>query len=516
MRVTFTIVAVVGALTLLTDLWRAEQWPVPRGNLLTPALWQAFLGALFLLTFLIWAWFAFIRPTRYGAHNAERFAQTLYRFVLTGSPTELAVVADELTASIRVLLRNAIALKESKRQMDIQGNTNPVFKRVESYANDLLLLIADKRFCRAIVESSPITALTIFQGIAELKKYDIPIGIFAKNILNSAINYSDSFLYHETEVHSSGLIGHHKPLSQAMFSNYKMVEAIGSMLDTDYAQSSKWEASQWEAYSRAVLITFRSYIEEGNAEHSFVLYRSMDTIQNIATDVHKLNGVANIAWDDDALARMRVAVDFICDAVEILDKKGVPANIHLRLLKKKTNSFRNESIFDGIAKMIFEVVFSASAVSSPRSECWWVQHNTVWGELFEISKLSNKAGRIVQFKVRRLLYDEILRMNEFPNFKGARILGLCLNVMGLHVGKGDFGRESRALQRAVLSWTRRHFAEIHQANPKVAEACLVDGWTYEADKLRLLRVTPADGLRRKPHYVYFRVDPAHPNNPSRN
>lgn len=75
--VTFAVVGAVGILTLLTDLWRAEQWLVPRGHLLSSAEWQAFLGGLFLLTFLPWAWFAFIRPPVYGKRNAERYARTL-------------------------------------------------------------------------------------------------------------------------------------------------------------------------------------------------------------------------------------------------------------------------------------------------------------------------------------------------------------------------------------------------------------------------------------------------------
>ena len=44
---TFAVMGSVGILTLLTDLWRAEQWLVPRGDLLTPSTWQALLGALF-------------------------------------------------------------------------------------------------------------------------------------------------------------------------------------------------------------------------------------------------------------------------------------------------------------------------------------------------------------------------------------------------------------------------------------------------------------------------------------
>ena len=74
---TYTIVGIVGVLTLLTDWWRAEQWLVPEGKLLTPASWQALLGAIFLANFMVWAWFAFVRPPVFGRWNASRFARQL-------------------------------------------------------------------------------------------------------------------------------------------------------------------------------------------------------------------------------------------------------------------------------------------------------------------------------------------------------------------------------------------------------------------------------------------------------
>ncbi|MBA5983308.1 hypothetical protein HT737_28010 [Pseudomonas sp. MD195_PC81_125] len=114
--ITFSVVTAVGILTLLTDLWRAEQWLVPRGNLLTPASWQALLGGAFLLTFLVWAWFAFIRPPIFGKRNTERYAQSLYRFILKGSPAELAVIADELVHSARPLIRYAFDKTEIQKQ----------------------------------------------------------------------------------------------------------------------------------------------------------------------------------------------------------------------------------------------------------------------------------------------------------------------------------------------------------------------------------------------------------------
>lgn len=506
--ITFSVVATVGVLTLLTDLWRAEQWLVPKGNLLTPASWQAILGGLFLLTFLTWTWFAFIRPPTYGRHNSERFAHTLYRFILKGSPAELAVIADELAYSARALVRHATdrgRLKNYRLEREDEKKKDP--PKVEGYANDLLLLIADKRLCRAIVESSPGTALAVFQAMADAKKHGIQVETFAKNIVNEALANKDSFLYHEAEGYESGLIGYHKPLSQAMFSNYEMAETIGTLLDPDIYGKREWDATQWEAYCRVVLMTFRSYVKEGYGGHSFVLYRAKGYIENAASDLYTLNELAS-AWDTDSSRRLRIVVEFVKDAVKILNEKGAPDHVRIRV--REQHGHPRETFYDHIASMIFEVIFHASAVKSPQWGCWTIQHNSVWGELFNFNHLDGHAGKVVKFKVRRLLYDEIADMKRFPNFKGAKILGFCLNVMGLTVRQGDYDKDSRALQRAVLAWTRKNFVWLHGYNPRVAEACLVDGITFDVENRRLVHTSPAEGLRRKPSYVYLELDKTPP------
>ena len=180
---TFAVISTVGILTLLTDLWRAEEWLVPQGNIITPAGWQALLGGLFLLTFLTWSWFAFIRPPVFGKMTAKRYGQTLYRFILKGAPSELSVIANEFARSAKSLVRYATDRSEEKnyrRQKEEEAPNKP--PKVTAFANDILLLVADKRFCRAIVESSPGTALTVFLEMGDTKKYGIPVEAFAKNM----------------------------------------------------------------------------------------------------------------------------------------------------------------------------------------------------------------------------------------------------------------------------------------------------------------------------------------------
>lgn len=505
--ITFSVVAAVGMLTLLTDLWRAEQWFVPKGNILTPGSWQALLGGLFLLTFLTWTWFAFIRPPGFGRYNAERFAQTLYRIILKGSPTELAVIADELTYSAEALVRHATDRGRHKsypikRREEEKIKSTP---RVEAYANDLLLLIADRRLCKAIVDFSPGTALAVFQAMAEMKKYGIQVETFAGNIVREALMNKDSFLFHEAEGYQSGLIGYHKPLSQAMFTNYEMVETIDTLLDQYNYGKKEWDAEQWEAYCRIVLMTFRSYVEQGHGGHSYVLYRAKSSIENAASDLYTLNKLTN-SWDTDACRRLEVVVEFIKDAIKILNDKGVSDNVVLRVREK--HGHPRESFYDHIASMIFEVIFHASAVKSPQWECWSIQHNSLWGKLFNSDNLDGPSGRIVKFKLRRLIYDEIADMSRFANFKGAKILGFCLNVMGLAIRKGDYDRDSRALQKSVLAWAKKNYVWLHEYNPRIAEACLVDSLTYDEVNRKLVRTYPAEGLRREPNYIFLELNPS--------
>lgn len=502
---TFVVVAFVGVLSLLTDLWRAQRWRVPQGFLFTPATWQSFLGGLFFLTFMTWVWFAFIRRPIYGRRNVIRYARELYRVILKGSPTELAVIADELAFSARSIVHYATDRGEFKNILGA-GEDKPVEKsaKVVAYADDILLLIGDKRFCRTIIECSPGTALAIFHQMGETKKYGIQVEIFGKNIVNEAINNRDSFLYHESSGYESGLIGYHKPLSQAMFSNHRIVEAIGTLLDPDINENEKWNAEQWKAYCRAVLMTFRDYVEKGFWNHSFVLYRAKGNIERAAWDIYKLNGVTELSIHNDARERLSVIVEFIKKAVEILENKGVPDHLQLRF--RKNNNKIQESFYDHLAAMIFEVIFCAGAVTKPTSLCWWIQHNTVWSELFNFNSLNGPAGKVVKFKARRLLYDEVVRMREFPNFKGAKILGFCLNVLGLAAKEGGYDRDSRALQRAVLSWTRTNYAWLHSYHPRVAESCLVDGMSYDEKHLRLVKTYPAEGLRLVPTFIYLNIN----------
>lgn len=504
-HITFFNVALVGILSLLTDLWRAQGWLVPVGGPLTPAIWQGLLGLTFLLTFLGWAWFAFVRPSRFGPLNAARYVRAVYRAILRGSVDELAVISDEIARSASQLIKYAPpTYSRWKPSRTSLGGAEPLMSEAEGYANDFLLLIADRRFCRAVVAKGSVLALSLFREIALQKKHDVAIGTFTRNIVGEALVNTDSFLFHETEGYQVGLLGHHKPLSQAIFGDFAMLAGIGTALDADVSESFSWNSDTWGAFLRASRVALKAYVEAGFPSNATVLFRLQSRLEFAAQDIYQLDGLQTLEWRTGPYATLRAVVDFLKDSIEILGKAPVPEYIQLRMHKRYGPGF---SVYDMVAESIFDVISCAASVRSPISTCWTIQHNTVWSVLFERLADKTEAAAFVRHKVRRLIYDEIKEMERFPNFKGAKFLAFCLNVMGLRVGRPSIDKEYRPLHRALINWTRRNYESLRTANLEVAEACLVDGMSYDSSNRRLVRTYPAGGLRKEPSYVYLDMLP---------
>jgi hypothetical protein len=504
-RIAFVNVALVGILSLLTDLWRVERWLVPVGGPLTPAIWQGLLGLTFLLTFLGWAWFAFVRPPQFGPLNAERCVRAVYRAILRGSADELAVISDEIARSASRLIKYAPSTHSRWNPSRASpGGAEPPLRSVEGYANDFLLLIADRRFCRAVVSKGPVLALALFREIALQKKHGVAIGTFTRNLVGEALVNTDSFLFHETEGYQVGLLGHHKPLSQAIFGDYAMLAGIGTAFDADLGENFSWNPDTWVAFLRAARVALKAYVEAGFPSNTTVLFRLHSRLECASLDLYRLDGSNTLEWRTGPYATLRALVDFLKDSIEILGKMPVPEYIELRMEKRYGPGY---SIYDMVAGSIFNAIFGAASVRSPISTCWTIQHNTVWFVLFESFAEKTEAGAFVRHKARRLIYNEIKEMERFPNFKGAKLLAFCLNVMGLKVDRPSIDKEYRPLHRALIAWTRRNYESLRAANLEVAEACLVDGISYDAEKRRLVRTYPAGGLRKVPSYVYLDVRP---------
>jgi hypothetical protein len=498
---TFAVIGLIGGSTLLTEIWLAQGWWVPNTIFLSQAIWQGIFAFLFLGTFMTWVWYAYIRPPVFGKRNSLRFAQALYRIIVKGVDSELAVISDELSRSAKSLVAFAPSIPRHLAREDATDAAQPA--EVSGYAYDVLRLIGNRKFCRHIIQSAPTTAILLFEEASQAKKFHLPLGTFSKNMSAEAISNRDSNLYHESDEFSSGLIGQIKPFSLAIYGDYSLVEGLGerfgSPLDIDYREYWEWEASQWEVFCDATRITLIAYLNVTHGgRHSSTISRAFGTIEHAFQDTYKLADIPTDYYSTDIYRRLEVVVEFLKDIVAEIDEQEKPPVLY-RLRKRENYHMRD--IYDLLANLMFEVVLAASAISGPQDKAWGIHYNAVWGRFFDLST-DSRTWKILHFKLRRLLYNEIIEMDGLPNYKGARILGYCLNVMGLKVRADNHGREYRALAKVIQAWAQRSYLNMRKQLPDVADAVLIGGIAYDVQNNRLVK-TYAKGLRAEPPQDYL-------------
>ena len=508
-RITFASIIVIGVGTLLTDLWFVERWPaLPWG--ISRGLIQAGFGLYFLLVLSLWALFAFICPPKYGRLNCKKYGQALYRIIQKGDESELRSAAPELARSSKNLVKYA---PESFQLENLKRNPDAKLTPVSGYARDILLLIGDRKFCREVVKSSSLTAIAIFEEADFQKKWQLTLSQFAKNLTVEALTDTDSVIYHEDSGFEAGLLGHIKPFTRALYGNYRLVEGLSKVgLSPLDISLFSFNPKNFKAYCRLVHMTFEDYLDTtGYGGSSHVLNRAMDIIGGAPIELYQLDGMTEEYYSHDALEKLEISVKFTRKAIESLSKrmadmrKEYPDYKGYSLRLPSEGSFRYKTIFDHISELIFELIWRSSSIQKPADLSWWVQHNTLWGPLFDFTQES-EAWRIIRFKLFRLIFDEVKKLESFPNFKGARLLGFCLNVMGLKVGnKNEYGKEVYTLRKAILNWTRKNYLELVQKNPRVGDSCITGTISFDAEHGRLVK-TYALGLKQEPNKVYLDLD----------
>lgn len=499
----YFLLAIIGLLTLFTEVWHAKGWWVLAVDNLDYITWQMFLGLLFFTTFLTWMFYAFIKPPIFNKGNAREYLRQIYSFIVKGSDEELKVVADEIARSARVLMKfaNQYPLHEKERW----GKSKKITHRV--YANDILLLLGNRRLCKHIVATSSITAVYFFDEMTRSRKFNISLAQFARNMTNEAILNKGSFLYEEDgDDFYSGLLGHLKPVSKALYGDFKLIDAFAtsavSPFFLDREQSKNFDASQWKAYGQAFLITLEDYLNVYNyKQRSWAIEGVLMEMSHALDDLDKLNGL-EVVRDTEEYKKLVTVVAFVKKAIELID-------IQFDSPLPKTSFQKNRSydnIYDFLAHLIFNFCICAARINSPRDTCLIVQNSALWFSFFELSK-EGLAWKIVSHKLRRLIYNEVNLLAVSPNYKGASLLGFCLNVMMGHIKPtkaNEAGRNAYALAKAVQMWTAKNYLQLRKKCPDVAASVLFGRLSLDLKGKRLVE-TYTEGLTKEGEKVYLQL-----------
>ncbi|WP_133134322.1 hypothetical protein [Legionella santicrucis] len=485
-KISLIAIAVLGLGTLVLDTGSAEGWSKFLGH---QDRWQAALGLIFLSLIFIWILFIF-KPSKFSKCNAKKFAQHLYLLILKGSDTELAVISEELKFSAESLV------ELTKENTPNEKISTP---KARDYAYEILSLIGNRKFCQHVVANAPFTAIILFESIAKTKKYNIPIGQFTKNITTEAILNKNSILYHEDEGYKSGLLGYIKPFSRVVYGNHHLVEELGvhhaSPLDIHIEIKSSWDAAQLNTYCRCVMLSFKNYIDTANwNEKLFSLCRAFENIRNSCGNIYKLNEADDDLSNHTSYNCLNITVEFFKEAIDYLSQQE---NTPPAKLKRRNNSHSYEDIYDYFTNHLFEIIHSAAYINCPNFNCWMIQHNIVWYAFFKSHQNQRHAWKIIHSRLRRLLYNEIKQLETYPNYKGARILGYLLNIMGLKLGeKSRNNRAYYSFHKIILKWVENNYLSLVGVEPTVASSCLPSGFLFN-EKEKQIEKTYSIGMGTK-------------------
>jgi hypothetical protein len=195
--------------------------------------WQTVFGCLFLLLVLSWVWAVFFHPTKFSRFNRRNYAWTLYSYLLQGAESDLPVIAAVVGRSATSIIKHA----RERLPRGTQSNADIT----ASVANDILLVIAMRKFCRHIIASAPGTAMAFFGAMIRQKKYHVPIGQFASNITTEALLNKDSILYHEDKGFRSGYFGFVRPFTKTIYGDFNLIEAQQNNSALDVAFDVRWK-----------------------------------------------------------------------------------------------------------------------------------------------------------------------------------------------------------------------------------------------------------------------------------
>lgn len=186
---------------------------------------------------------------------------------------------------------------------------------------------------------------------------------------------------------------------------------------------------------------------------------------------------------------------------------SLPFGVSRPVLQGIAKGFRGyeAKIFDHIAELMYDLLLSASAIRSSPDNAWSIHYRTLWTSFFAFRDKS-KAGNVIRFKFSRLVFDEIKRLEDLPNYEGSRILGICLNVFGTDLpSREDRNRGDYALHKSVVSWAQRNYLRLREVHPPVADDCLMGSITFDPEGKRLVK-TYAQGLSLQPSRTYLDLD----------
>lgn len=473
---------------------------------LNPNTINFLITAAIAILILYWMKICFIRPPRFSRFTAKRFFQQTHVHIANGSKEEMLALAREIMREAPRLIRHTPRLEHHH----FEDDKSVKLSALQTHAYNLISLLSDTRLCDVVAKEIPTFPAHMVEVVVELERYDAPIQLMVKRTVIAMLSNPGSALFVENEWLGQGFIGNTKPITRSIFGNWCLLEhhelGLEAPLDLDYPYARSWDRDTWRVYFGIAREYVRGLTSKGRPNWDA---RGIHHILQTAVEAYKQLGdlkkhedpfsPQNPTWKADE------ANEFIKDLVKAFDESNGRVGF-----ERRDDIRYGHDLSSKLAALIFEAIFKAAQVNTKEFRMWDVQHNTVWSPIGMIEVEDTQLMKMVRRKVRRMIWEEFVRMDDFPNKKGAAYVRFCLNVLGFYdegVHRNDtLERDSWPLAKVVAGWVKKNYQTIAVSHPPVAEAMLPANIEYNRDAQTLVR-THDDTLTGVPRLKSFALDP---------
>ncbi len=475
-------------------------------NFLSPNTINYLNTAAIAILILYWMKICFIRPPRFSRFTAKHFFQQTYVHVANGSKEEMLALAREIMREAPRLIRHTPRRKRHPFEDD-----KPVkLSALQTHAHHLNSLLSDTRFCDVVAKEIPSFPAHMVEVAVELERYDAPIHLMVRRFVIAMLNNPGSALFVENEWLGRGFIGDAKPITRSIFGNWHLLESyelgLDAPLDLDYPHARSWDTDTWRVYFGMAREYVRGLSSKGSANWGARgIQHILQTTENAYEQLGDLKKYEDTFSSFNPTWHANEANDFLKDLVKAFDESQGWVGFERR------NNFRyGRDLSSNIAALLFKTIFNAAQVNTKEFRMWDVQHNTVWEPIATLEISDTKIMKMVRRKLRRMIWDEIGRMDDFPNYKGAAYVRFCLNVLGFYDESAhrndNLERDSWPLAKVVSGWVKKNYQTIATSHPPVAKAMLPANIEYDRDAQTLVR-THDNTLTGVPRLKSFALDP---------
>jgi len=433
----FYIISTIGLFTIFIDFLRVKELRFLTYEYFDYVNFQLFLALMYFLIFMLWVYYSYFKDPSFTIANHERFTRFIHAVILSGSPSDSKIIAVELKGTMGRIIKFA-------------PTENYFVNGIKNNSNVILNLIADKKFCKVIVDEYPILIAVICDEIIKQQKTDVKIDVFLNNIIEYSFKNKESFIYNEHSYHDSGYFGAAKPIASRLFSRLYTLSNKQFLLKP---KSYSFENEEWSAYFNSLTLAVEAYLNNVNSEENINSFRSLG--RYIETAFKNVCYIDN--RNDSVFLTILTFSKFVDDVIFMIEKSRRSTSF---------NEAKETELLNLIIHLSYSIFINSLYIDKNSDNKYLIHRTLVWDKVINKSVFFEKiSGEKIQDKIFRKIEREISLLNFDFNSRSFKILTYVYYILGVK-SNNVIGYDENLIRfhNSVILWSVDNLFEVLISN----------------------------------------------------